>query len=223
MDNFSTNTPPPQPLPPQNGWTVQGSANQPQESYQPASPQQTPGFRKMIAVIVLAVVVILAFVALVFWPKNCFRVDSYKDLVAMAQGLDGGNGLELSSVTQNKPLFIQSVYFQTGGTAIDPELSSTNPTEVFKKLGAYYKDHQETAPIHITLESGYQEGTLSDMAKLRMKVIKDNLVQAGVAKSVITVKDPVATTFDEDSEYDDDVIDGMPVGIQVTPVPRCTP
>lgn len=175
----------------------------------------------MIAVIALAIVVILVFVALIFWPKNCFEADNYEDLVAIAQGLDGGNGLELSSVSQDKALFVQSVYFENESTAIDPELSATDPTEVFKKLGAYSKEYQDDAPIGITLESSYQEGTSSELSKQRMNAVKDKLVEAGVAESSITIKASEAVAIDEDSQYDDDVIDGMPVGITITPVSRC--
>ena len=213
MDNYSTGNNNMQPVQPQSSPFGAGAVSQPQ-------PQRPKKRLLVIALIVLAVVVIGFAAALIFLPKSCFDTDSYKDLVSLAQDFESGEGVDASAITQDQELFTQSIYFQDATATINPELSDDAPS-LLQKLGTYYKDHQTTAPISITIESSYQAGTSPEIAKQRIKTIKDSLVRAGVAESSVTAQDPVAVVLDEDSLYDDDVIDGMPVGVRVTPVSRC--
>lgn len=177
--------------------------------------------RLIVALIVIAVVFAIVSAALILRPKTCFTKDSYRDLVALAQNFDGGYGVSLSDVSQNQDLLVQSIYFKDATTSINSEISP-DADNIFKMIGTYYKSHQATAPITITLGSDYEEATTPQgVASQRIKTIRDSLVKAGVAETAIVIKAPVAATTDEESHYDEDVIDGMPASIRITPVSHC--
>lgn len=188
----------------------------------PTTPQQKPPKKRALAValIALAVLIIACSALLIFRPKNCFDAEDYTDLVALAQNFENGEGAALYNVLPNQELFTQSVYFLNDTTEVNAEFTD-DTASFFQKLGAYYKDRQETAPISITLESNYLTINSPETATQRLQVVKDNLVKAGISEPSITVKEPMAVELDEDSAYEDDVIDGMPVGIRITPIPRC--
>lgn len=218
MDNYSTpptNTPP---TPTENHFVAIDFDNP--ESPNPKQPKN----RRGILIAIIAVVVIVATISgaalLLVTPRNCFEANNYTDLVILAQDLESGDGLVLSDVSQYQELFTQSVYFVGDTAEIDLENSDEAP-KLFEALGIYTKDHQEKAPIAITIESNYFAGSSAEIAQQRLSAIKDKLVKAGVDASAIVAKEPAAITIDEDSMYDEDVIDGMPVGILVTPVSRC--
>ncbi len=207
MDNYSN-----QPTNPQ----FQGMPMQPIMT-QPA-PQPPKRRRKLL--IIIGAILVVGILTLIFVPKACFTTEKYSDLVSLAQNFDGGEGLTLSDVTQNQELFTQSVYFKNMTTTVDPELSN-DTTELYQKLGEYYKNNQAAAPISITLEIDYVAGNSPDAPKQQMNAVKDSLVKSGVDPASIQIKEPNAVTLDGDSLFDDDMIDGMPVGVRVTPVSRC--
>ena len=186
-------------------------------------PRQPHDRRKIIIIIVALVVIvstIIGVVALLLLPKNCFETGNYIELTTLAQDFEGGDGIVLSDVVQGQELFTQSVYFIGETTDIDGD-NSSDTTEFFKALGDYAKKHQDAGPINITLESSYVSGSSPDLAQKRADVIKETLIKAGVDASMISTPSPTLVTPNEDSVYDDDIIDGMPVGIRVTPVSRC--
>lgn len=207
-----TNTPAVQPQPNREAAVVT-----PEPQPQPNPPKMKRAVIVLIAVVIAAIVGCLAFL---FWPKSCFDPNSYKALIALAQDFEGGEGLEVADVAQDEELFTQSIYFKDQSTDVDLEVSD-DPTELFQKLGTYYKEHQTTAPISLTVESSYPVGTFSDIAKQRIAAVKNGLVKAGVAELSVTAKDPTAITIDEDSQFDDDLVDGIPAGVRITPVSRC--
>ncbi len=217
MDNRTTQPNDVQPKPLQEDWLAGATVGD------TASPSNKPKKRGLvIALIVLVVAAVVAGAAYILWPKSCFDAESYQDLVALAQNYEGGDGIDLDSVVMNSDLFTQSIYFKDGSADVNTELSDDAP-DFFTKLGAYYPAHQSAAPISIGINSSYLAGTSSAVVKQRMSKVKDSLVAAGVAESSIAVHEPLVVEMDADDEglYDDDMIDGMPVGVSIIPLSRC--
>lgn len=205
-----TNAVQPQPL--QSDWLAEASVG---DAMPPPRKR-----RVVIALIAVVIVAIIAGAVYILWPKSCFVVDDYQPLVAMAQDFEDGYGADLSDVEAGQVLFSQSVYFTEGTADIDDEMTN-DLDDFYKQLAAYYVNHQGSAPVSIAISGEYIAGTSSDETKLRMQKIKAGLVDAGLPESTLRVVDPSAIVVDEDSENDDDIVDGLPVTVTITPISRC--
>lgn len=186
-------------------------------NHSPESPKRRIGIWVLVALLVAGIFAALAFL---FWPASCFDTSAYKPLLSVAEQFEGNEGIDEYDVVQNESLFMQSIYFNDSSIEVNTELSD-NPEGFYAKLADYYRRHNDTAPVKLVVQSSYQAGTFSDIAKQRVTAVKQKLLAAGVAASAITAEEPIAIAADDDLQYEDDFEDGLPVGVSVVPVSRC--
>ena len=188
----------------------------------PEAPRPSDGQSKRRIIIAAAILIVLLGIAILasfLMPhqnvaKDCFNRANYKGLYTIVSQ-ESADDISLSDVQPQKVLYAHEVYFIDGTTDYNTDFA-TDPTPFLKRIGAFYKEHHLTAPIAISLDTRYTEGSSKDVADKRLAKLRDLLIDSGVATSAITMNAPVRTHLDEDS-LGDDLDEGMPVFVKITP------
>lgn len=185
----------------------------------PRSPEPKPsgGKWKLILVVLICVVVLGTGGALAFMltspaqPQPTASIGKCLDNSQYEKFLGVKNQ---DMIESQENFYTQSVSFESGKTDyLESEKIATD--NFLKKIGAFYQSNHEGSSIVISITSDYLVGQSSQLAQERITMLKQTLVEYGVAEAAISSKEPQQIISEDPKAAN------VPVIISITSNQKC--
>jgi len=174
----------------------------------------------IIGLILVAACGVIGFFLFSSPSNSCFNAKSYQGLIDIITPIDADD-TTLADIQAKQLLYTYTVYFSQSTSNFDSERSPSNPADFLKSIGAYYQEHHSTAPFTVQLSTNYTTTDSLNLAVERVNKVKSTLQQAGLDTAVITTNQPTLTLLNDETIEDDDIADGVPILVNITPISKC--
>lgn len=184
------------------------------------SPKKSKRFLIICSTLFILVCIFVGFMLFSSQSTSCFNANNYQGLIDIIKPVDDDD-IQVTDAQPQQPLYTYTAYFFQGTSDFDSEKSPENPTDFLQSVGSYYQKQHVSSPFSVQISTSYVAGDSLDLAQKRVNHVQSILQQAGLDISVISTPQPTLIPLTDETKDDDDVVDGTPVLIGITPTSRC--
>lgn len=157
-----------------------------------------------VSLLILAGSVAAALIVNIQRPQ-CLTTNDLKELLGLT---------DVDNVSSASDFFFNyQVQFKSNSTIYATSADSTG-SEIIKHIGTFYTKHPDKS-ITFTLTSDYFDDSGATLAKQRIKAIRTDLINSGIASDHITSEEPVQNDPEDKTE------EATTVSIAITSVAAC--